>query len=95
MNSQCSTSAHLINKMAPILFNKDPEIFVCKYSRDKEPDLMAYLKWPEDTTKYPLMAPVLYADCNRRASGLFKTNLLVLVSRYDYFAVSFCLNNII
>ncbi|KAF7967709.1 hypothetical protein HWV62_33337 [Athelia sp. TMB] len=87
VNSQRSLSVHAINEYAPQLLNKSPALFKGRRAaRHKDPELLAYLKWPGETA-YALMAPILYPDHTvKTPQTVFQSKLLVLVLRIILFS---------
>ncbi|KAF7970494.1 hypothetical protein HWV62_23805 [Athelia sp. TMB] len=87
VNSQRSLCVHAINEYAPQLLNKPSTLFKGRRAaRHKDPDLLAYLKWPGDTS-YTLMAPILYPDHRiKTPKTVFQSELLVLVLRIILFS---------
>ncbi|KAF7973288.1 hypothetical protein HWV62_15663 [Athelia sp. TMB] len=66
--------------------NSQPLFKGRRAARHKDPELLAYLKWPGETA-YALMAPILYPDHTiKTPQTVFQSKLLVLVLRIILFS---------
>jgi hypothetical protein len=72
MGEERTRAVHCVLEAAPLIFNMPAPLFARAHPRDKEPELLALLKFPGDT-KFPIFAPVLYTNQIKNPRGLFQS----------------------